>query len=174
MAKNKPTDKPVTTRKSTKGQKRGPITSFKDIVMALTLEGMDAVNVLRSEEKIKKQPLKSAIKYLRKREKEEHAKTMETLYVDMFGAPGERGRDSPKAGESRPYKVQQVFKGRKVDIKKDPKTNKVLSRTVISEGEPQGDGFIRLPLGVLGVKHGAGVIVYFENDEIKVRRKDDS
>lgn len=152
-----------------KGKKRGPITSFKDIVMAVTLEGEQGATNLRNAGKLAKRPLQGAIKYLQERNSSHEAGILAGILEEMFpgGSTGDRGRDAPKVGESRIYKAQQTFDGREVKRVK-PEGAKKSVVTVIKEGTPKGSAWLRLPLGSLGVEHGQKVKVDFNDGSIIV------
>lgn len=72
-------------------------------------------------------------------------------FIDAKGEPGQKGRKAPIAGEVRAYNAQQIAG---------------------KEGKPDGDLFIRLPVGLLNVAKGKPVFVTFGEDGFSVSSSD--
>ena len=115
------------------------LVSYKDVQLAYLTGGVAAVEKLLEEKKVAKATIKRAYQKFVKAGKEQ--KPFADWILENIGALG-RGRASPRAGERRRYKAQQI-------------------RT--------GDPFLRLPLSSLEIYKGRVLDVHFEEDRIVVR-----
>lgn len=130
----------TTTRKATKVE-------MKDVVLALTMEGIDGVRELHKTGGIARATFDKASDYLLGKGRQEDAAALADLADELFPdqGTGERGRPAPRPGETRTYSVQQVNGGAL---------------------------FFRCPVDLLpGVQKGANVRVTFTADGITVRAR---
>lgn len=143
MAKN--TNTSTTNNTNNEGSvKRKDTVQAKDVVIAMMLDGIEAVQDLHNTKGFTKAVCNTAVKILEEKNKDTLADALRDFAADTFGGGGgARGKSAVKVGESREYSVQQV---------KD------------------GDLFIRLPVGLLDVNKGAKVLVAFTDTGIVVRR----
>ena len=119
--------------------KKRDYTTYKDVQLAYLLNGVAGLDDLRQKKRVPKTIYKRALRRLQHAGKE--SDSFEKWFFEKFGPDG-RGRPSPKAGEARRYRTQQVKKS-----------------------EP----FIRLPVSSLNIYNGYVVDVQFEEDRIVVR-----
>lgn len=128
----------TTSRKATKVE-------MKDVVLALTMEGIDGVRALHKASGIALATFDKAGAFLAEKGRDEDRLALADLSDELYPneGTGERGRPAPRVGETRTYSVQQV-----------------------------GDGalFFRCPVDLLpGMRKGASVRVTFTADGITVR-----
>lgn len=118
---------------------------MKDVVLALTMEGIDGVRALHKQDGIAVATLGKASDFLLSKGRDEDANALADLADELFPdqGSGERGRPAPRTGETRTYSVQQVNGGAL---------------------------FFRCPVDLLpGMRKGATVRVTFTADGITVR-----
>ena len=113
--------------------------SFKDVQIAYLMHGPEGLEDLLKDG-CSKTTLRRAYKEFVKAGRE--VGDFEQWLIQTIGSPG-RGRSTPKVGETRSYKAQQI---------------------------KQGSPFLRLPLNSLGIRKGKVVRVKFEDDKIVVSR----
>lgn len=144
MAKNTTTSTTSNTNNEGNVTRKNTVQA-KDVVIAMMLDGIEGVTALYNDKGFTKATCSSAAKLLDEKKQDTLADSLRDFAADTFGASsGQRGKSAVKVGESREYSVQQV---------KD------------------GDLFIRLPVGLLGVTKGAKIEVSFTDTGIVVRRK---
>lgn len=116
----------------------------QDVVLALTLDGIDAVRDLHNRDGIAVATFGKAVDLLLSKGRQEDSNTLADLADECYPdqGSGERGRPAVRPGETRAYSVQQVN---------------------------DGACFIRLPVDLLGAKKGSNVRVTFGSDGITVR-----
>lgn len=117
----------------------------QDVVLALTLDGIDGVRDLHARDGIALATFDKAGAFLAEKGRDEDRLTLAELSDELYPdqGTGERGRPAARIGETRTYSVQQV-----------------------------GDGglFFRCPVDLLpGVRKGASVRVTFTAEGITVR-----
>lgn len=144
MAKNTTTSTTNNTNKNEGTVKRKDTVQAKDVVIAMMLDGIEAVQDLHNTKGFTKAVCNTAVKILEEKNKDTLADALRDFAADTFGGGGgARGKSAVKVGESREYSVQQV---------KD------------------GDLFIRLPVGLLGASKGTKVTVTFRDGDIVVSK----
>lgn len=116
----------------------------QDVVLCLTLDGIDAVRALHDRDGIAVATFGKAVEMLNSKGRTDDGNVLADLCDELFPeqGTGERGRPAARTGETRAYSVQQV-------------------------GE--GACFIRLPVDLLGARKGSNVRVTFGADGITVR-----
>lgn len=136
-SKSKKNTKSKAQKNTKPAKQRAKYVSMKDVQLAYLLDGVGAVAKLAPA----KASVRKAIKAIDALGRNTDA--LKAWATETFGQESEhRGRPSPKAGESRTYKVQEV----------------------------KGARFLRLPLEALGVRKGSPVSVAFESGQITVKR----
>lgn len=147
--------------KATNGEKktRKAGKSFKDVQVALFLEGVAGVQSLYDQGILKASTARRAYNKLLESNAGEHATVLANWIVATFGSLS-RGRSAPKAGEIRSYKVQGFHQRTPI---KDEAGNVVGKK--ISETESL---FMRLALDSLAVEKGQKIYVAFGETDIHV------
>lgn len=117
----------------------------QDVVLALTLDGIDEVRALHKRDGIAVATFGKAVELLNSKGRNDDGNALADLCDELFPdqGTGERGRPAARNGETRAYSVQQVN---------------------------GGACFIRLPVDLLGASKGSEVHVTFSAEGITVRR----
>lgn len=122
------------------GNKKRSLASFKDVQLAYLMEGIAAVEAMVQRELVSATTLRRALRALQEAGKD--CAALERFIAEQVGPIG-RGRNAPRAGEVRSYKVQQV---------------------------KAGGPFVRLPLDCLALEKGSVIRVYFESSKIVITK----
>jgi hypothetical protein len=115
--------------------------SYKDVQIAYLLEGLRGVQQLHVQEQLSGQVVQKAIKILRSLGKDPQD-LAQWAKIQFRAKP--KGRPSPKIGEKKFYKAQQI---------------------------KEGGLFLRLPVETLVDAKGLDLEVRFEKDLIEVRKR---
>lgn len=115
--------------------------SFKDVEILYLVEGLSPIIKLHKEKKVSPSTIRRAVVALNKIGK--NKSTLESWASENLRV-GSRGRSSPKIGQERVYRAQQI-----------------------NESGP----FLRLPLTALSAAKGDVLSVAFDKDKIVVKRK---
>ncbi|MEM7494626.1 MAG: hypothetical protein AAF471_00465 [Myxococcota bacterium] len=117
--------------------------SFKDVQIGYLMNGVPYVEQVHKHGKASSATIRRAFSHLQS-SGGQGAATLGKWIQDNLGGIGTRGRSSPKIGQQRAYRVQEI---------KD------------------GDPFLRLPLRSMRVNKGENLVVQFEQDRIVVWSK---
>ena len=123
-----------------KSKRKRSSLSFKDVQIGYLMNGVSYVERIHKNGKASPAIIRRAYVHLHGTGSR-GATTLGKWIQDNLGGIGTRGRSSPRAGQQRSYKVQEI------------KT---------------GDPFLRLPLRSMSVNKGEDLVVQFEQDHIVV------
>jgi hypothetical protein len=118
-------------------------TTYKDVIIMFLAEGLSLVEKNVESGKVTVSAVRKAAAEL-KDTFPERADLLSAFADKVQPVSTGRGRSPPKPGDDRDYKAQKI-----------------------GDNEP----FLRLPLGVLGVKKGQSVTVRFQADRLMVTKK---